>query len=393
MGQGGELQVTHGEGSIFKSRDSRGRTHWKVEVTIGQHSNGSRKRTRRTAKSHAEAVKIRRELVKDRDEYQLKFEHPNLDTFALWWIREVRALRVKPATAADYEHRYRRLISPRFGNARLSSIASHDVSQWVGELRTRYSDASVNGALRVLKMLLGAAAEDGYLRHNPASRIPRITSGETARLDNPPWDIYETRAALNAAKTHRFGIPIYLALQCGLRKGEILGLLWGDIDFGSGLVHIRHSRREYQAYNSDGSTRFVTVVSDPKTPSSKRTLHIGGQLVELLLNEATRVFGGPFTDDDAHVVSDRESGRRPTTKKFAKDFHNFMSANNLRKVRFHDLRHSSARAALAAGVRIESVSQSLGHSRIDTTKAVYAPSVQSLNAEFGSALEAFLSSE
>ena len=385
--------MTHGEGTIFKSRDSRGRTQWKVEVTIGHHPNGSRKRTRRTAKSHSDALKIRRELVKDRDEYQLKFENPNLDTFALWWIREIRALRVKPATAADYEHRYRKLISPRFGNVLLASIGSHDVSQWVGELRTRYSDASVNGALRVLKMVLGAAVEDGYLRHNSANRIPRITSGEDARLKNPPWDIYETRVALNAAKTHRFGIPIYLALHYGLRKGEILGLLWGDIDFEAGLLHVRRSRREYQAYNADGSTRFETVVGDPKTRSSKRTLHIGGHLVELLLNEATRVFGGPFTNDDAHVLCNSVNGQPPTTKKFAKDFQDFMGSNCLRKVRFHDLRHSAAQAALAAGIRIESVSQNLGHSRIDTTKSVYAPSVQPLSREFGSRLEDYLSSD
>lgn len=385
--------MTHGDGSIFKTKDARGRTKWKVEVTVGHHPDGSRKRTRRTAQSHAEAVKIRRELVTDRDDYQLNFENPTLDTFALWWIRDVRALRVRPSTAADYEHRYRKIISPAFGQMILADIGSHEISKWVSNLRHHYADDSVNGALRVLKMVLGAAVEHNYLRTNAASRIPRISSRDSSASINPPWDIYETRTAIEHARTHPFGIAVLLALYYGLRKGEILGLKWGDIDFGEGLLHIRRSRREFLAYNSDGSTRFDEAETEPKTRASKRTLHIGALMLEVLQTEAFESFGGPFTTDDAYVVSAGSTGTPISTKEFTKSFAEFIQANNLRKVRFHDLRHSAAQAALAAGVRIESVSQSLGHSRIDTTKAVYAPSVQPLSYEFGSILQKFLSPE
>jgi integrase len=385
--------VTHGEGSIFKTKDAGGRTKWKVEVTVGHHPDGSRKRTRRTAKSHAEALKIRRELVADRDEYQLNFENPTLDTFALWWIRDVQALRVKPATAADYEHRYRKIISPTFGHMTLADIGPHEISMWVRNLRHDYADASVNGALRVYKMVLGAAVDHNYLRSNAASRIPGISSRENLASANPPWDANEARTAVESAKGHPFGIPVLLALHYGLRKGEILGLKWGDIDFEEGLLHIRRARREYLAYNPDGSTRFEEAETEPKTRASKRTLHIGDFMLEPLLTEASRVFGGPFTTDDAHVVSDPSTGTPMNTKRFTKSFADFLCANNLRKVRFHDLRHSAAQSALAAGVRIESVSQSLGHSRIDITKAVYAPSVQPLSNEFGTMMQKFLTPE
>ena len=107
--------MAHGEGSIFKTKDSKGRARWKVEVTIGHKPDGTRLRTRRTAKTHAEALQIRRQLVTDRDEYELSFDNPTLNDFALWWIRDVRALRVKHSTAYGYEYRYRKMIAPTFG--------------------------------------------------------------------------------------------------------------------------------------------------------------------------------------------------------------------------------------------------------------------------------------
>lgn len=385
--------MTHGDGSIFKTKDGRGRMKWKVEVTIGHNPDGSRKRTRRTATSHADAKKIRRKLLTDRDDYRLNFDNPTLDTFALWWIRDVKALQVKLATAADYEHRYRKIISPTFGHMTLADISSQDVSTWIGDLRLNYADTSINGALRVMKMILSAAVDHQYLRLNVASRIPGIKSHESSTPPNRPWNIHETRSAVESAKTHPFGIPVLLALQLGLRKGEILGLKWGDIDFEEGLMHIRRSRREFLAYNPDGSTRFDEAETEPKTRASKRTLIIGDTLQQVLLAEAHRVFGGPFTTDEAHLFSNSRTGAPVTTKDFANQFEDFVQASDLRKVRFHDLRHSAAQAALAAGIRIESVSQSLGHSRIDTTKAIYAPSVQPLSAEFGSTLENFLSSD
>ena len=92
--RGCEWSMNYGEGSVFKHKDAKGRTFWKVEVVIGHKPDGTRVRTRRTAKTHADALQIRRQLVTDRDEYQLKFDNPTLDAFAIWWIRDVRALRV-----------------------------------------------------------------------------------------------------------------------------------------------------------------------------------------------------------------------------------------------------------------------------------------------------------
>lgn len=379
--------MNYGEGSIFKHKDAKGRTVWKVEVVIGHKPDGTRRRTRRTAKTYAEAIQMRRQLVTDRDEHDLSFENPTLDTFALWWIREVRALKIKQATAADYEYRYRKMISPTFGLLTLDKIDTPRVVTWTNNMLAGYSSASVNGALRVLKMVLGAAVEQGHLRTNVASRVPRVSARGTRSEDNPPWNLHESQQAIATAQDHWFGVPVLLALVLGLRRGEILGLKWGDFEFDKSTVHIRRSRREFLAYDSDGKSHLETNETDPKTRSATRSLPISDTVRALLWSAMCRPLGGPFGTDDLYVVGDNEGTKPMSSTVFRRGFDAFLKDSMLRRVRFHDLRHSCAQQTLAGGARIESVSQFLGHSRIDITKAIYAPSVQALSNEFSSANE------
>lgn len=379
--------MAYGEGSIFKTKDGKGKERWRVEVTVGHKPDGTRVRTRRTAKSRAEAVQIRRELLADRDQHQLRFENPILDDFALWWIRDVRALRIKSSTAYDYEYRYRKMISPTFGNVKLNKIDGLAISGWTNKLLHDYAQESVNGALRVLKMVLGAAVEHGYLRTNPALSIPRVSSRRHDEGHIQPWDKHESRRAIKASEEHWFGLAIRLALAFGLRRGEIMGLQWGDIDFNSNRLHIRRSRREYLAYDESGHTRLESTESTPKTRSSLRTLVLGESMHQALWSAQMTAKNGPFVDDQDYVVQDPSNGGPISSTVFRRGFEDFLDKSGLRKVRFHDLRHSAAQNALEAGVRIESVSQILGHSRIDITKSIYAPHVQALNDEFSFAQE------
>jgi len=379
--------MNYGEGSIFKHKDAKGRTLWKVEVVIGHKPDGTRVRTRRTAKSHAEATQIRRQLVTDRDDYNLSFDNPTLDTFALWWIREVRALKIKRATAADYEYRYRKMISPTFGVFSVDKIDTRSVATWTNNMLAGYSSASVNGALRVLKMVLAAAVEHGHLRTNVASPVPRVSARGTRSEDSPPWDLHESQQAITTAQDHWFGVPVLLALVLGLRRGEILGLKWGDFDFDTGTVHIRRSRREFLAYDSNGKSHLETNETDPKTRSATRSLPISDTIRALLLSAMCRPLGGPFGTDALYVLGDNGGAEPMSSTVFRRGFEAFLKDSGLRRVRFHDLRHSCAQHTLAGGARIESVSQFLGHSRIDITKAIYAPSVQALSNEFSSANE------
>jgi integrase len=105
-------------------------------------------------------------------------------------------------------------------------------------------------------------------------------------------------------------------------------------------------------------------------------------MTEILTTAMHQAPGAPFDLDHRYLILDRTKTGPISTTVFTRSFQIFLNDNRLRRVRFHDLRHSAAQSALESGVRIESVSQSLGHSRIDVTKSIYAPLVQPLNEEF-----------
>lgn len=108
------------QGSIYDHKLKSGRKVWKVEVEVGQKPDGTRIRRRRTANSLAEARTIRKELLELAETgIQASQSRQRLDVFAMWWIRDVKAWTVKPATTADYEHRYRKLISSTLGSKKL----------------------------------------------------------------------------------------------------------------------------------------------------------------------------------------------------------------------------------------------------------------------------------
>ena len=127
---------------------------------------------------------------------------------------------------------------------------------------------------------------------------------------------------------------------------------------------------------------MVTEEGGPKTLASRRIIPLSEEITQFLFDRMSVSPGAPFDTDHRYVLSVGDGCSPMTTARFRRGFASFVKYAALRPVRFHDLRHTAATVALENGVRIESVSQALGHSRIDTTKAIYAPFVNGLNSEF-----------
>ena len=147
------------KGSVFPFTNPSGKQVWKVEVIAGYRPDGSPRTIRRTAQSKREAEHLRITLLSDlRDGLLTERSSTRVRPFALWWIREVKAREIKPATAADYESRYRAYIDPTFGHRPLESVTALDITTWLGDLNAKnLSDATQNGALQILKMIFKAA--------------------------------------------------------------------------------------------------------------------------------------------------------------------------------------------------------------------------------------------
>jgi integrase len=235
--------------------------------------------------------------------------------------------------------------------------------------------------------VLGYAHENGDIPKNPAKLVRKIPKRQGEKtLVREPWTAEEARHVLEIAQGTSMDLFVHFGLLFGLRRGEILGLQWADFNFQEGCVSVRRTLKEQSTGGPDGKNHIELVTNDTKTSTSARRLYLPPSLLASIQRHREYVdrlqqnAGTTWVDSSYVFVSRTGTPIFPTN--MTKAFTRFLKEKNLRHIRVHDMRHTAAVLSLSAGVRIESVSQGLGHSRIDTTKGIYAPIVQTLNDEF-----------
>lgn len=192
-------------------------------------------------------------------------------------------------------------------------------------------------------------------RHTPPRRFEPLTADEA-------------REFLAAANGHRLQPLFELALHTGLRKGELLGLRWEDLDLAGGTASIR---RTLQRTNSGGLTALPT-----KTKSSERRIALPTQCQRSLeqhrdRQRKEREAAGTGWKDSGYVFT-RLDGAPIEGSTLTRHFNILLRQARLRRIRFHDLRHSAATLLLEQGVELVVIKELLGHAHIGVTATVYA---------------------
>jgi len=190
---------------------------------------------------------------------------------------------------------------------------------------------------------------------------------------------------LEAARGTEMEAPIAVAIGTGLRRGELLGLRWTDVDLEEARIHVRRS-----VETIDGVIR----TKPPKTARSARTLTVPAFVVDVLRRAWTtqaqrRLNLGFGRSDDGWVFTRAdESQWEPGT--FSLHFARLVKAHKITHVRFHDLRHTFGTLALASGVDLKTVSAALGHSTIGMTANTYLHAVESLQRDAAARIDTML---
>lgn len=238
---------------------------------------------------------------------------------------------------------------------------------------------------RLLSTILSAAVKWQVIFSNPCERVevPKVVRKEAQYLD-------EAQAArlLEALEDapEEYRVMVTLLLYTGLRRGELCGLVWSDIDFETGLLTVARS-----SLYVPGKGVFE---DDTKNQSSRRVLKISNGMVSMLkayrghqrerrlqLGDQWHECGRVFTAWDGQPI-------HPDT--ITTWFAGFVKKNHLPYVTLHSLRHTNATLLIAAGVNVKTVSAHLGHSTISTTGNIYAHAIQSAEAAAAEALESKL---
>lgn len=187
-------------------------------------------------------------------------------------------------------------------------------------------------------------------------------------------DANELQKLFEIIKGTKLELPVLVAAFYGLRRGEVVGLKWDAIDFERGTLTIKRTVTEIQV---EGKTKIIEQNS-AKTKSSLRTLPLVGSFKEYFMQVKQaqelnkQICGNCYNYDyDGYVFVD-ELGERMKPSYLTGYFPQFVQKHGLRRMRFHDLRHSCASLLLANGVPLKQIQEWLGHSDFSTTANIYA---------------------
>lgn len=292
--------------------------------------------------------------------------------FMLQWL-EIAKPTIAITTFASYSSMVKRTIAPFFEKRQvtLSALRAPDIQAFYVEQLKRVKTSSVIHYHVAIHRALKYATKMELIPTNPADKIerPRMEKFVGSFYDNN-----EMLALFEAAKGTRLEIPIFLGAFYGLRRSEALGLKWDAVDFERDTITIRHI---VTSCTLDG--KKVQVAKDTtKSKSSMRTLPLVPVFKERLLREKERqaeyrrLCGRSYDKRYLGYVCVDEMGTLTAPNYLTSAFRQLLEKNGLRRIRFHDLRHSCASLLLANGVSMKQIQEWLGHSDFSTTANVYA---------------------
>src|SRR5262245_17214599 len=370
----------------------RGST-WTYVVDVGRDPASGRRRQRTKGGFHTkrDAERALAELVRTLDDGTYVARDPQ--TVAEWidrWLETMRP-KIRESTWRDYRNGLRR-VKAGLGQVQLQSLRPLDIEELYASLLQegrRYGGGLAPKTVRnihiALRRSLADAQRFGLVSRNAAALVkpPAPTRAELST-----WTADELRTFLAAVADDRL-MPAYrLFASTGMRRGEVLGLRWSDVDLDKARLTVNRS---------------LTVVDDdlvwssPKTQRSRRTLSLDPVTVAVLRAHRTRqveekLAAGPgWIDGD--LVFCNELGEPLHPDRFTRAFGAAVRRSGLPAIRLHDLRHTWATLALQAGIHPKVVSERLGHATTGITLDIYCHVQPELDAQAATTVAQLFSEE
>ncbi|MBE3585827.1 MAG: site-specific integrase [Thermoanaerobacter sp.] len=383
----------HGEGSISKRPDGR----WMAQAVIGHDpATGKLKRITKYFRTRQEAqdwlAQVRTEMVTG------TFVEPARVTVGEWvdkWLNVYARQRVDITSYGLYETLVRCHIKPSLGGIELQKLRPIDIQQMYAEkLRNGRLDGkgglsaeTVTRIYNILHSALKQAMKEGLVTRNVAEAVdlPKIPKKEVKPLAREAVEKF-----LEAARKDRLYALFVMAIGTGLRRGELLGLKWEDINFEKGTLSVR--RTLARAKVEGGPTRTALVLKEPKTGKSRRLVVLANFVLQALKAHKARqaqeklFFGQAYQDEG--LVFCTEEGKPIDPRNFTRRYTKLMKDAGLEHTRFHNWRHTFATLLLEMGEHPKVVQEMLGHSKIAITLDTYSHLVPGLMEQAAEKLDA-----
>lgn len=372
----------NGEGTISKRKKDGKVVGWKGSVTVGTNPDGSLDRRWVSGKTQDEVREKIRALQSDLHRGLVAdTEGLTLSSFMDRWLDHKERSGVKPNTLESYRYTTRRNINPNLGKIKLEKLRPLDVEHLLTTLtKAGKSAANVSYTLRVLKMALRQGVRWQMLPRNVADAV---SAPKVERREMQVWTPEQVATFLGHTEPHRLHAAFYLALMTGMRRGEVMGLRWHDIDLDNARLTIRHNLVEVQGQGVPGKlhngkpteTSRRAMLSTPKTKASRRSIRLSPGTVSKLKEhqarqEQERRDAGEAWLDEGWVFASPLGGM--TTPDYLTHLYDrLVKEAGVPRIRFHDLRHTAASLMIRQGVIPKAVSERLGHTDVSFTLRTY----------------------
>ncbi len=316
---------------------------------------------KKAAKQAAQQIQAR--LALGQPAFQNQKSGMTLERYAEVFLERIEHTR-KHTTFDDYKKLLDRDILPTLKLLDLQDITREKVKALaLAGLQKGQSPKTVQNIVRCLSSLFSHALEDNLVKVNPALKPGKFLPKITKRHNIAPLTREEVALLIETAKTKlpRY-YPLFLcAVRTGLRMGELLALQWGDIDWHGRFIEVRRNYTHFK-------------LTTPKSGESRRvdmSKELAQTLRDLLTERQIEAAAGQWTETPPWVFCSETGGLLHPHNLRDRVFYGLLTKAKLRKVRFHDLRHTFASLLLQQGESLVYVKEQMGHSSIQVTVDLY----------------------
>jgi integrase len=385
------VRKANGEGTVYRRKDGR----WEA-AGFADFPDGTRRRVRAYADTRAEALARLAWNIQAAGRGALAVAGGvTVGEYVTTWMATVAGHRLRASTLETYRTYVQRFVLPHLGSRPLAALSPKDIRRWLDRLasecqccrqgfdakrpaarqrccalgaccRKVLASATVAYTHGILKSALADAVREEQLSRNVATLAPAPPI-RSAPIN--PWTAAEAQAFLAHIRgRERFALAFELALRTGLRIGEVCALSWDDVDLDKNVLTVRRSLRRH--LNGAGLT-----LTEPKTKAARRRIPLPPGCAELLRAHRARqdavkaTMGARWVESGLIVTTLVGTAVDPVH--LSKYFQDAVRRAGVRKIRFHDLRHTCATLLLESGADLTVIKDLLGHSKIQITADVY----------------------
>lgn len=305
-----------------------------------------------------------------------------LSVFLAEWLIVAKSL-IRPNTFLQYEQIVNQHLVPTLGRIKLKDLNPNQLqSLYTAKLASGTSSRTTIMIHAVIHRALHHALQLGLVVRNVADSVsrPKLIQKERNSLDE-----YQARQLLQATESHPLHLLFWMAIETGMRQGELIGLKWSDLDWQEKRLHIQ---RQVQRIN------HKLEFCEPKSAAGKRVISVGKTTIQKLRDHYNQqqdeiiLAGNKWQKMD--LIFSTSIGTPLEASNVLKIYKKFLKEAGLPDCTFHTLRHSCASLLLQQGVNAKVVAERLGHADVAFTLRVYSHVLMPMQAEAGEKLDELL---